>query len=86
MSPLFNGTTLGRCEELAHLPVAFGQDVVRLPHVLDVDGRARYALWQSRVEDRHAFSAAIRAHDDDHTAPSGPLDLAHESSPEAPLT
>ena len=85
MSPLFSDTTLRR-EELAHLPVALGEDVVGPSHILDVDRGARDELRQPRLEDRHALGAAVRTHDDDHAPPSRPLDLAHESSPESPLT
>ena len=84
MSPFFSDTTLGG-EELAHLPVALGEDVVGPADVVDVERRPPNELRQSRFEDGHAFRTAIGAHDHDH-APSGrPLDLAHESSAEPAL-
>src|SRR5919204_2047693 len=84
MSPFFSDTTL-RGEELAHLPVALREHVVRAADIVDVERWPRDELRQARLEGGHAFRTAIWAdHDDD--APTGrPLDLAHESSPESAL-
>jgi hypothetical protein len=76
---------LGR-EELAHLPVARGEQLVRATHVLNIDGRPCARTRDPRLQDGHAFRFAVRADNDDDASSRRPLDLAHEAAAEPALT
>lgn len=73
-------------EELAHLPVAFGEKLVRASDVLHIERLTMTETRDARVEDRQALGLAVGADHDHDAAAHGPLDLTHEAAAEAALT